>query len=254
MYNAGAKLAKYDIFCFMHEDVKIHTNNWGVILHKIFCENAKLGLVGIAGSQYKSLAPSSWHCFEIDAPELMYYQIIQNYKYSVREKSYECSNATNEKLAKVVCVDGVWMCCTRRAYNTYSFDELLLRGFHGYDIDFSLGISQNFQVNVTFEILIEHFSEGNPNKIWLDEIIKVHKKWASVLPVNLSELSQETLVKGEKKAFKNTFKRMWVAGFSLNEVFRLIYQSKRSRVMSTYLFLTLNKHLLKYLVKNRTIS
>ena len=253
VYNLGVQRAKYDILCFMHEDIAIHTSNWGEIVSSTFKNNPNLGLIGIAGSQYKSLAPSGWHCYDIDA-DIQHYNIVQHYKFSTREKTLEYSNPTDTNLAFVACIDGVWFCLTREAAEFYSFDAQMLKGFHGYDLDLSLGINQKYKVGITFEILIAHFSEGNFNKAWLREILKVHAKWSSQLPLNLANLPQNKILKDEKKAFKNIFARMWNEGFKLSELFEMLWKSKTSKLMSPLLFFKLNKHLLKYLFKRRQLS
>jgi len=254
IYNRGAKQAKFDILCFMHEDIKIHTANWGKIVETIFATNKNLGLIGIAGSQYKSLAPSSWHCYDINALEVMYYNIIQNYKYEQRQTTKDYSNETGAKLARVVCIDGVWMCCTREALQSYAFDEQLLTGFHGYDLDFSLGVNQTHEVAVTFEVLIEHFSEGRFNKDWLQEILKIHAKWSKYLPINLTNLEGEKLKSGELKAFKNIFRRMCKEEFRFREMFQLIQASKASKLVTMGFYLTLIAKATKYALKRFLIS
>lgn len=254
IYNRGAKQARYDILCFMHEDIKIHTKNWGKIVADIFESNAKLGLIGVAGSQYKSLAPSGWHCYDIDALEIMYYNIIQNYKYTDKQATKDYSNETDTKLARVVCLDGVWMCCTKEAINSYAFDENLLQGFHGYDLDFSLGINQTHEVAVTFEVLIEHFSEGKFNKDWLREILKIHAKWSRCLPINFTNLDDEKLKRGELRAFKNIFRRMCREGFKSMEMFRVIQASRASKLITLDFYLTLIAKATKYALKRLLIS
>ena len=54
IYNKGIAKAKYDILCFMHEDIEIHTDKWGNIVSAYFENNKELGLVGVAGSDNKS--------------------------------------------------------------------------------------------------------------------------------------------------------------------------------------------------------
>ncbi|WP_443945666.1 glycosyltransferase [Pedobacter sp. AW1-32] len=254
IYNRGASKAKYDVLCFMHEDIIIHTPNWGEIVLNIFNTDKKLGLIGIAGSQYKSLAPSGWHCYEMDAPEIIYYNILQNYKFKDRQASLDYSNPTHTKLAEVVCIDGVWMCCTKQAYNSYPFDATLLKGFHGYDLDFALGIKQNYKVGVTLEILVEHFSEGNFNKMWLNEILKVHAKWNNYLPINLCMLSDSKILNGEKRGFKTNFRRMWNEGFTIKEMYNVIQNSKASPIMTKKLYYKLLYRVLKFVLKRRAIS
>lgn len=254
VYNRGAKKAKFDVLCFMHEDIKVHTLGWGKIVAGIFAANKKLGLIGIAGSQYKSLAPSGWHCYDIDALEIMYYNIIQNYKYTDKQTTRDYSNETDTKLARVVCIDGVWMCCTKQAIDSYSFDQELLREFHGYDLDFSLGVNQTHEVAVTFEVLIEHFSEGKFNKEWLKEILKIHKKWSKQLPINLTDLDKTKLKAGELRGFKNIFRRMCREGLKSKEMFKIIQASTDSKLMTFDFYLTLMSKAVKYALKRLVTS
>ena len=61
VYNRCIDQSKYDLICFMHEDILIKTMNWGKVIQSYFTADEQLGLVGIAGSTYKALCPSS--CF-----------------------------------------------------------------------------------------------------------------------------------------------------------------------------------------------
>src|SRR5690606_4999073 len=60
LYNRGAEKAKFNLLCFMHEDVIFHTLEWGKAVTDHFSNTEGLGLLGVAGSTYKSMAPSSW--------------------------------------------------------------------------------------------------------------------------------------------------------------------------------------------------
>ncbi|RLJ77691.1 glycosyltransferase [Pedobacter alluvionis] len=249
VYNFAARESKFDILCFMHEDIKMHSENWGSKVLSIFRQNTNAGVVGVAGSTYKSLTPSSWHCYDIDASEALNYNIIQNYKYSQKERVLEFSNPRQADLERVVCLDGVWLCCTKSAFNFYQFDEKLLNAFHGYDLDFCLGVGQKYSVFVTFDILIEHFSEGNFNKIWLKEILKVHQKWSSKLPVNLIGLRDEKIAVEEKRGFKNLLIRMHKEKFSAMEMLMVIVNARKSKIMTFKLYVKLLNFWLKVIFR-----
>lgn len=249
VYNIGAKQAKFGILCFMHEDIKIETTNWGQHVVSIFEQNPDYGLIGVAGSQYKSLAPSGWHCYDIEAPDIQYFQIIQHFKYDDRKESLAYSNPSNLKLAQVGCIDGVWFCCTKEAFATYQFDQELLKGFHGYDLDFSLGINQLYKVGVTFEVLIEHFSEGKFDEKWLREILKVHAKWSYMLPLNIAALPAHQMLVAEKRAFRNVFKKMLANNFKVNELIAVLKNSQKSAIMTKSLFFKLYFFIIKLVFK-----
>lgn len=250
VYNFAAQKAKFDILCFMHEDVKMHSENWGHKVWSIFSQDAHVGVIGVAGSTYKSLTPSSWHCYDIDANEALNYNIIQNYKHTQKECVLESSNPNQVDLERVVCLDGVWLCCTRSAFNFYQFDEKLLSAFHGYDLDFCLGVGQKYTAVVTFDILIEHFSEGNFNKVWLKEILKVHQKWSSKLPVNLIGLGDEKIAVEEKRGFKNLLLRMHKEKFSAQEMLMVIVNARKSKIMTFKLFMKLLNFWLKVIFRS----
>ena len=60
VYNKAAAQAKFDILCFVHEDVLFTTQNWGETLINTFKADNRVGLIGVAGSKYKSKLPSGW--------------------------------------------------------------------------------------------------------------------------------------------------------------------------------------------------
>ncbi|RZK59916.1 MAG: hypothetical protein EOO91_03420 [Pedobacter sp.] len=254
LYNKAAEEAKYDVLCFMHEDILVKTEGWGEIVVKLFKGNPKLGLLGVAGSQYKSLAPSSWHSYQDEAPELLYYNLIQSYKFTQKDSELRYSNPTNENLVQAICLDGLWLCSTRGAFASYGFDQQLLKGFHGYDLDLSLGIGRNFEVAVTFDVLIEHFSEGNMNKSWTEEVLKVHNKWLDVLPLGVKKLTRKQEILLEKRGFRTFINRMKIEGFSFFTIQRFLWRSRKSEIFTKDLFIKLELHLMKIFFKKDIIK
>ncbi|MCZ4223761.1 glycosyltransferase [Pedobacter rhodius] len=238
IYNLGAKQAKYDLLCYMHEDISIKTRNWGQIVLSAFAEITKLGLIGIAGSSYKSIAPSGWFCNGGPA-KINYINILQRFKFDQLGTSHHLQNPKNEKISQVVAVDGVWFCTTKTCVTKYPFDEVTFKKFHCYDIDYSLAIRNEYKAYVTFEILLEHFSEGNYDSNWVEETLKLHNKWANSLPVNLENLSEKEMKITEKHAFRFFFKRMQITGYSKIQRIKVLLKSKLSKKIGTGIFLKL---------------
>lgn len=206
IYNEGVRKARYDILCFMHEDVEILTPNWGKIIVDYFTQDSSLGLIGIAGSGYKSAIPGSWATHDQNCFKINYINIIQLFKRIDREPVHDYENPKNEKITRVVCVDGVWLCTPKYVAQEVPWDEENLKGFHGYDIDFSLSVGTKYKVAVTFEVLIKHFSEGHFGYSWLKDILKVHKKWNHLLPLNYEILDRKQIAIIEKKTFRGLVK------------------------------------------------
>lgn len=185
-YNKGAAMASYPFLCFVHEDVAFETNNWGNIVIELLSQK-ETGLLGIAGGDTISTVPSTWSV-SFYSNEI---NIIQQYKR--KDKKAEHVFKTNEaipgKTKKVIAIDGVFMCTRKEIFEELCFDEKTFPGFHGYDIDFSMQVGRKYELVVTSDILVRHFSEGNPDKKWMDTILTFRKKWKTHLPVSVHPLT-----------------------------------------------------------------
>lgn len=242
VYNTGAKTAQYDVLCFLHEDVIIKTNNWGQALVDIFKNNAEIGLLGVAGSSYKSLSPSPWGGHAIDTK---YTNFEQCYKHEDKAPHVLYRNPNNVKLAQVACIDGVFMCTTKQVFAEYQFDEQLLKGFHVYDVDYSLTVGQRHKVMVTYDIFLSHLSEGSYNKDWMLDNIAVHKKWNNYLPVNIEGLTLKQQQVIEKISFKSFINQLIEFKMQLGIAYEML--NKNNRFIKLYLktFFKLNFYLMK---------
>ncbi|SDH32773.1 Glycosyltransferase like family protein [Pedobacter terrae] len=201
VYNEGVELAKYPLLCFLHEDIKLKTHDWGKTVVNIFREN-KVGLLGVAGSTYRSIVPSGWfppHEFGTASWRL---NIIQGSRYKIKAEKYEYFNPRKENISKVTCIDGVWFCTTKKIAQEIKFDNHLLSGFHGYDIDYSLAVGQHYEVLVSYDILLSHASDGNFNDEWLKQLIKVQHKYCEILPIDYQGYEKEEAAKSESLSLK----------------------------------------------------
>lgn len=241
LYNTGAKMAKFDTICYMHEDVNIRTTGWGKIVQKAFEENSNLGLIGVAGSVYKAIAPSGWHS-NSENTERTY--IIQTFKFSDKMDIHHTINPLNERYARVACIDGVWFSTLKKVVFENPFDEHTFKGFHAYDIDFSLQIGQNYEINVRYDILLQHFSEGNFDKSWILEVMKLHNKWNKFLPFQTINLDKKIRFLIEKRTFKDFIDKSLANNISGTEIFQLIWDKDGIRRFNFKLFLKLNKYLI----------
>jgi len=230
LYNVGAKKAQYDIVCFVHEDVNILTTNWGIIVVDKFNSYPKLGLLGVAGGSYKTAVPSGWS-FPLASPKTIYMNIVQLEK-SSKELRHHNYSSKDSPLVNVASVDGVWFCTKKEVLNKFSFDEKTFTNFHCYDVDFSLSVHQEYEVAVTFEILLEHFSEGNFDKQWLSDTFKLHQKWNKILPVNEEKLTEKEQVREEEAAFYYLLKQMKNVGALDLNVYKILFDKNVIKVLS----------------------
>ncbi len=179
-YNKGASLAKFDVYCFVHEDVLFETNNWGKVLTDHFTKLINVGIIGVAGSAYKSLAPSGWWT---PGDKYLSYNFRQSYRHSKTETGLRMKN--NDAVQPVICVDGVFLAIKKEVFEKYRFDNSL-PFFHGYDLDLSLAVSTGFQNYFIPDILLHHLSEGSIDNVWMENMFLLFKKWKPRLPMSIT--------------------------------------------------------------------
>lgn len=192
-YNEGVRRSKYPYLCFMHDDILYHTQDWGkkVIYH---FKDQKLGIIGVAGGHYLPNCPCSWPSSQVNS-----INILQSF--------WENGNKTIKHLIELddiadnsidaVAVDGVWFCINRDLFKLISFDEITFKDFHFYDLDICLQARrEGYKVKVVSDILLEHFSFGNCDNVWMENSIIFYNKWKDNLPqiagVQLSEKEAKT--------------------------------------------------------------
>ena len=188
VYNDLGSKAKYDIICFIHEDVIIHTQNWGNSVVKLLADK-KIGLIGVSGTIYKSKYPGTW-----SACDSTFYRTHSIQHFSNSDKPVTTNiNPDNVTYTKVAVIDGVFMVTTKYVFNEHAFDEKLFKGFHGYDIDYSMQVGKNYNIIVSYGLLLEHLSEGKLTNEWLRDSIILHKKWKNRLPINFFDLNKHDI-------------------------------------------------------------
>ncbi len=224
-YNEGAAKAIFELICFAHEDIVFRTQNWGNKVINIFNEHARLGLLGIAGTTYKSAVPSGW----AEAEERKFINLIQRYKYAPQKELHLYNNPQNNRYVRTVCVDGVWMCTRKKITDTISFDQKTFTGFHCYDLDFSLTVHQLYDVAVSFDILIEHFSEGYHDKQWVAETLKLHEKWQNTLPVSIDRIPVKIQRKEETATLTGFFYTMLENRYPATQLLTMLAARKQNR-------------------------
>lgn len=219
-YNRGARKAKYDILCFAHEDIEFKTNGWGSKVLQIFNDNSEIGLLGVAGNVYKTLSPSHWS-FPTANGNSFFVNVLHPDSSDDKMSTPFYSNPKKSELQHVAAIDGLWFCVPKKVVKEFPFDESRLKGFHGYDVDYSLTVQQKYRVAVTFEILIRHFSTGSFKRAWIDEIIEVHKKWKHQLPLLIEGFDGFNQQEEEKKAMISFMKKMVDNDYSFLEILKI---------------------------------
>jgi hypothetical protein len=244
VYNKAASKAKYPFLCFMHEDISIDTMNWG----KLVCEHLsgeRSGLLGVAGGDTKSMAPSSWS-IPVISNEI---NLWQHYKFNERlPERILCTNGAFEgNKKKVVTLDGVWLCTKKEVFQQFIFDEKMLKGFHGYDIDYSLQVGTKYNVYVVFDIVIHHYSQGTPDRKWVDSAIAVSRKWKSRLPVSVYDLPKHQFTWHHWHTLQVFIKHLFRLKYSYLQITRFFLAYSFTRYFTIRRFLSMGKFVLQHM-------
>jgi hypothetical protein len=219
VYNIGAARARFDILCFVHEDVLFTTQDWGKKILGYFSTDPALGAVGVAGAKYKSKTLSGWSTgiTEFDCCNILHVDRAGN-----KHRIYSNPSSV-DALDYSVTLDGVFICVKKDVWEKNRFDDEYLKGFHLYDIDFSFRVSLNHKVAVTFEIDITHLTEGGDfGNAWLNYTIGWHEIYGKSLPRYITNIRSDRISKIEKEIKRNWLERLKVEKISVKNRMRWI--------------------------------
>lgn len=213
-YNTGAAQAQYNLLCFMHEDIRFHTIDWGVTVANLLSDST-IGVLGVTGGQYQVAAPAAWWACGLD---LCRENVLNTF--SDGHSEMDLRNPENQRLTDVVVVDGLWMCSRKEIWQKYPFDAQTFKEFHFYDIDYCTEVFRNgYRICVTFDLLIEHHSRGSVNTSWLHNAILYQRKRQGQLPFGVVYPPQAKRTQIELKALQEFTARIIRAGFPTSLVF-----------------------------------
>lgn len=229
VYNQGASMAKYPNLLFLHQDAGFESPDWWKEIAPKLSE-PDCGVIGFAGTKVMFDVPSGWgvHGFE---------WLVLNLKQSGRRVNIN-SNA-GKKFEEVVTLDGFAMFVRKDVWEKHPFDVLNIRGFHCYDIDFSLGVGVEYKNYVCTCVLPYHHSEGKFGDEWFAATLEMYdKKWRRILPRFASDvrIMSDAAAKLEERAWFRMAKCMFDIGvydknlLSLSRKYPLTYRSFEHRM------------------------
>ena len=182
VYNEGARRASGRYLLFVHEDVVFHQQDWGRgLIGRLASPDC--GVIGFAGSKVKLDVYSGWWQ---NHPGWDCCSYIQN---GVRCVQGDGLQADALSFEPVVTLDGFALLVRREVWEEVPFDEEALKGFHCYDLDFTLAVGRKYTNYVCGGIAVEHLSSGNLDGRWYEITVQLHDtKWKSLLPVKTADV------------------------------------------------------------------
>ena len=213
VYNGLAKNANFNTLCFIHEDILFDTMEWGRVLLTTLHKN-DIGVLGIAGSKYKSAFFSGWYTGNksLDCANVLH-------RFTEHDEKIYLS-PSGKSVEEVVCIDGVFIACKKQVWEQTLFDEKNLEGFHFYDLDFSLRAATDYKVAITYHIDIAHITFGGDfGDNWIATAMLYHQRNRHLLPVTrlhrASKKDEVNIAKTTLDVLKNqkiswTNKMQWI--------------------------------------------
>ena len=186
VYHKLTNLAKYQILCYCHEDIEFINKNWSETLINLLHVNSEIGLVGACGAKYKSRLPTPWNCVQ-----KKYYR--SNFIQGNNGQEVENVQIDSDYYSEVAVIDGCFMACRKDLFQQFSWNTSDLRGFHLYDLDLCFQVFGIKKIVVSSEIKIIHKSLGNYSNGWIEDSIKIHKKYSEKLPLFIDLPQKETI-------------------------------------------------------------
>ncbi len=193
-YNEGVRRAKGNILIFMHEDVIFWSKQWGYIIEQRFFQYQDIGIIGLLGGHYLPATP----CYWIDARVDSVNHIQSNGKEgNSKVMRIVCHQQYRSERTFVAACDGVFMAMPKCLFdeNLVRWDENVFRGFHFYDMDMSMQIHKiGLNIEILWDVLLEHKSCGDFNKMYLAGRDVWFYKWKQDLPIMCGvDLTQEQI-------------------------------------------------------------
>lgn len=218
-YNLGAVQAKYDLLCFMHEDIRFHTPNWGAIVAEVLVDPT-IGILGVTGGKYQVKVPAAWWGCGLDLCRENVLNVFPD-----GHTEMELRNPEGVELADVAVVDGMWLCSRKEVWQRYPFDARTFTDFHFYDLDYCTEVfQQGLRVCVTFRVLLEHHSRGSVNAMWLRNALKYQRKRRGQLPFGVVAPPAKQRRDLERKALQEFAGRLIRADFPASIIGRYLSQ------------------------------
>jgi len=166
-----------DIMVFVHDDIEFLKDGWGTEVIRLFSENKKYGIIGVAGSAQFDENGAWWNY------DKKFGQVLHRNEGKSWLTAF--SPLLEKDLQEVAVIDGLFIAVHRkRIANNFSRD---LESFDMYDIDFCLSnlLSNKCKIGVTTNIRLAHNSIGRLRPSWYENRKIINEKYGDNFPIDV---------------------------------------------------------------------
>ena len=168
-----------NIIVFIHDDVEFLKKGWGKEVLRLFNENEKYGIIGVAGSSQFDENGAWWNY------EKKYGQVLHRWEGKSWLTAF--SPLLDKDLQEVAVIDGLFIAIHKeRIGANFSRD---ISGFDMYDIFFCLSNleADKCKIGVTTNIRMAHNSIGQLKDSWYTNREIVKNKFGKYFPIDISK-------------------------------------------------------------------
>ena len=166
-----------NIIVFIHDDVEFLKKGWGKEIIRLFNENKKFGIIGVAGSAQFDENAAWWNY------EKKYGQVLHRSEGKSWLTAF--SPLLKKDLQEVVVIDGLFMAVHReRVAENFSRE---IDFFDFYDIYFCIAnyLSKKTKIGVTTNIRMAHNSVGKLKDSWFKNREIIVDKFGKYFPIEV---------------------------------------------------------------------
>lgn len=170
---------KCDIVVFIHDDIEFLKDGWGKEVIRLFKENKKYGIIGVAGSAYFDEGGAWWNYDD------KYGQVL--HRHGGKSWLTAFSPLLDKDLQEVVVIDGLFMAVHRKRVTENFCRELL--GFDMYDICMCITnfLQKKIKIGVTTNIRLAHNSIGELKPSWYENRDYINKRFGKYFPLKVGK-------------------------------------------------------------------
>ena len=166
-----------NIIVLIHDDIEFLKKGWGKEILRLFNENEKYGIIGVAGSAQFDENGAWWNY------EKKFGQVLHRWEGKSWLTAF--SPLLDKDLQEVAVIDGLFMGVHKKRISENFSREL--DGFDMYDIYFCLSnlMKKKCKIGVTTNIRVAHNSIGKLKDTWYKNREIVNEKFGNKFPIDI---------------------------------------------------------------------
>jgi hypothetical protein len=168
-----------NIIVYIHDDIEFLRKGWGKEVLRLFNENEKYGIIGVAGSAQFDENGAWWNY------EKKFGQVLHRWEGKSWLTAF--SPLLDKDLQEVAVIDGLFIAIHKKRISENFSREL--QSFDFYDIYFCLAnyFKKKCKIGVTTNIRIAHNSIGKLKDSWYENRKIINEKFGNKFPIDVDK-------------------------------------------------------------------